>query len=46
MIYLHGSDDRQRVIAEGINKAAAKALQRSRPRRSGTQRARKQRPAS
>ncbi len=39
LIYLHGSDDRQRVIAEGISKVVAAELQRSRPSRSGTQHA-------
>jgi integrase len=45
MIYLHGGDDRQRVIAEGISKAVAAEMQRSRSRRSGTQRARRRRRA-
>jgi hypothetical protein len=46
MIYLHGSDDRQRVIAESINKVAAAELRRSRSHRSGTERARGRRTAS
>jgi hypothetical protein len=46
MIYLHGSDERQRVIAESIDKVAAAELRRSRSRRSGTERARGRRSAS
>jgi hypothetical protein len=46
MIYLLGSDERQRVIAESINKVAAAELRRSRSRRSGTERARGRRTAS
>jgi integrase len=46
MIYLHGSDERQRVIAESIDKVAAAELRRSRSRRSGTQRGRGRRTAS
>ena len=46
MVYLHGSDERQRVIAESINKVAAAELRRSRSRRSGTERARGRRTAS
>jgi integrase len=46
MTYLHGSDERQRVIAESINKVAAAELRRPRSRRSGTERARGRRTAS
>jgi hypothetical protein len=41
MIYLHGSDERQRVIADAMSKRAAEELNRTAPRRSGTQRARR-----
>jgi len=49
LIYLHGNDDRQRAIADGLSKLAQRELRRQEPRsprrarggRSGTRRARK-----
>jgi hypothetical protein len=47
MVYLHGSDERQRVIAEAPSKLLAEGGQkRPTARRSGTQRARKRQGAS
>jgi hypothetical protein len=46
MVYLHGSDERQRAIADALSKHAEDALGRSRKRRSGTQRARRRPSAS
>jgi hypothetical protein len=46
MVYLHSSNERQQVIAEGINKVAAAELRLSRSRRSGTEPARGRRTAS
>jgi integrase len=46
MIYLHGSDERQRAIAEALSKLAEGSQKRPSSRRSGTQRARKRRNAS
>ena len=40
MIYLHGSDERQRAIADAISRRAASEFNPQRPKRSGTQRAR------
>jgi hypothetical protein len=40
MIYLHGSDERQRAIADAISRRAAGGFKPQRPNRSGTQRAR------
>lgn len=41
MVYLHGSDERQRAIAEAISRRATTEFGDHRPKRSGTQRARK-----
>jgi integrase len=38
MVYLHGSDERQQVIADALSKRAARELGRSKTRTSGTQR--------
>jgi integrase len=46
MIYLHGTDERQQAIADSLSKLAEGSQRRSRPNRSGTQRARKRRKAS
>jgi len=46
MVYLHGSDERQRAIADALSKHAEDELGRSKKRRSGTQRARRRRSAS
>lgn len=46
LIYLHGSTDRQQAIAERLNRDARRELDRTVPRRSGTQRARKDGEAS
>jgi hypothetical protein len=46
MIYLQGSDERQRAIAEALSKLAEGTQKRPSSRRSGTQRARKRRNAS
>ena len=46
MVYLHGSDQRQQVIADALSKRAAKDLERPKTRSSGTQRARRRRSAS
>jgi integrase len=43
---LHGSDQRQRTIAEALSKLTAAELKRRGTGRSGTQRARKRRKAS
>jgi len=40
MIYLHGSDERQRAIADTISGRATSEFRTQRPNRSGTQRAR------
>ena len=41
MIYLHGSDERQRAIADAISRRATSEFKPQRPKRSGTQRAHK-----
>ena len=41
MIYLHGSDERQRAIADAISRRATSEFQPQAPSRSGTHRARK-----
>jgi hypothetical protein len=41
MVYLHGSDERQQVIAGVLSRRAAKERGRSRTGPSGTQRARR-----
>src|SRR5215469_2359997 len=41
MVYLHGSDERQRAIADAISRRATGEFTSQRPKRSGTQRARK-----
>jgi integrase len=46
LVYLHGSDERQQVIAEALSKRAARELGRSKSRPSGTQRARRRGSAS
>ena len=46
MVYLHGSDERQQVIADALSKLAAAELEQSRKRESGTQRARRRKRAS
>ena len=46
MVYLHGSDQRQQVIADALSKRAAKDLERPKTRSSGPQRARRRRSAS
>jgi integrase len=46
MVYLHGSDERQQVIADALSRRAAKELGRSRTGPSGTQRARRRGSAS
>jgi len=40
MVYLHGSDERQRAIADAISRRATSEFGPQRPKRSGTQRAR------
>ena len=46
LLYLHGSDERQHAVADAMSELAKDALTGQRPRRSGTQRARKRRTAS
>jgi len=41
MIYLHGSDERQRAIADVISRRAASEFKPQQPNRSGTRGARK-----
>jgi len=41
MVYLHGSDERQRAIADAISRRAMGEFTPQRPKRSGTHRARK-----
>jgi len=40
MIYLHGSDERQRTIADAMSRRATSEFKGQKPKRSGTQRAR------
>jgi len=46
LLYLHGSDERQHAVADAMSELTKDALTGQRPRRSGTQRARKRRTAS
>jgi integrase len=46
LIYLHGSDEQQRAVAEALSQLTTDALNPRPAGRSGTQRARKRRPAS
>ena len=45
-VYLHGGDERQQVIADELSRRAAEQLGRPKTKPSGTQRARRRRPAS
>ena len=46
LIYLHGSNEQQRAVAESLSQLTTDALNPRPAGRSGTQRARKRRPAS
>jgi len=46
MVYLHGSNERQQAIADIVSRQAATELGRAAGKPSGTQRARRRRPAS
>jgi integrase len=45
-VYLHGGDERQQTIADELSRRAAEQLGRPKTKPSGTQRARRRRPAS